>query len=104
MLHGRCDERESVPFKALDRAMDELCNHLRGLPAAEADALMPRHIHLLARLFPVLRRVPAVQRAPGLQRETRTDPLEVRRLGSADAVEPTSTSSLNLEPDFSVKP
>ena len=84
VLRGRCDERESVPFKALDRLVDELCSFLQGLPAAQADALMPRHVHLLARLFPVLRLVSAVQRAPGgSERELRADPHEVRRLGCA---------------------
>ena len=81
VLRGRCDERESVPYKALDRLVDELCNHVASLPAEQADALMPRHIHLLARLFPVIRRVEAVRRAPGGQREPQADPHEVRRLG-----------------------
>jgi serine/threonine protein kinase/tetratricopeptide (TPR) repeat protein len=82
VLRGRCDERESVPFKALDRLIDDLCTYLQGLPAVQADALMPRHVHLLARLFPVLRLVSAVQRAPGgSERELRADPHEVRRLG-----------------------
>jgi eukaryotic-like serine/threonine-protein kinase len=83
VLRGRCDERESVPYKALDRLVDELCNHIAGLPSEQADALMPRHIHLLARLFPVIRRVEAVRRAPGGQREPQADPHEVRRLGCA---------------------
>jgi hypothetical protein len=81
VLRGRCDEREAVPYKALDQLMDELCNHLHSLPAAEADALMPRHIHMLARLFPVMRRVEAVHRAPGAPSELCADPHEVRRLG-----------------------
>jgi len=52
VLRGRCDERESVPYKALDRLVDELGNYLQSLPRAQGDALMPRHVHALARLRP----------------------------------------------------
>ncbi len=57
ILRGRAYERESVPYKAMDSVVDALSRRLmrldlRPLPAG-ADAL--------ARLFPVLRRVPALR-------------------------------------------
>ena len=63
-LSGRCSERESVPFKALDDIVDALARYLGSLPPERADALMPREAHALARMFPVLQRVSAFALAP----------------------------------------
>ncbi len=61
VLEGRCRERESVPFKALDGVVDALVEHLRGRPAAERAGLLGEHGGALARLFPVLAGLPGVE-------------------------------------------
>ncbi|MEM7350527.1 MAG: protein kinase [Acidobacteriota bacterium] len=63
VLSGRCYERESVPYKALDALIDGLTHHLIRLPKGEIEALLPSDIQALARLFPSLRRLQAVARA-----------------------------------------
>jgi len=76
VLRGRCYERESVPFKALDEAVDALSRHLTRIGTIAAAKLVPRHAGELCRVFPVLARVPvfADEQVP---REL--DPLELRR-------------------------
>ena len=76
ILTGRCYERESVPFKAFDDVVDALAGHLVRLAPEEVEALLPRHVGTLARLFPVLRRVGAIGRAPAAKV---TDLLELRQ-------------------------
>ncbi|REG32252.1 putative ATPase [Archangium gephyra] len=55
VVSGRCYERESVPYKALDSLMDSLSRALSQLPRDEVRELLPEHFQALARLFPVLR-------------------------------------------------
>ncbi len=78
LLFGRCYEQESVPFKAVDGLIDALSQVLRYLPASEVEALLPRHIHALAKLFPVLQQVGPIARAGARVAEIR-DPQELRR-------------------------
>jgi eukaryotic-like serine/threonine-protein kinase len=77
ILEGRCYERESVPYKALDGVVDSLNQYLRSLPPAQAAALTPRDAYALARLFPVMLQVDSIFNSP--QREEIPDPLQLRR-------------------------
>jgi tetratricopeptide (TPR) repeat protein len=77
-LAGRCYERESVPFKALDGVADGLAQHLTRLDDAEVKELLPPRPHLLMRLFPVFQRVDAIAAAPAASDEY-ADALEQRR-------------------------
>ena len=77
ILEGRCYERESVPYKALDGVVDSLNQYLMSLPDAKVAALVPREASALARLFPVMLQVDSVFNSP--QREEIPDPLILRR-------------------------
>jgi predicted ATPase len=68
VLSGRCYEQEYVPFKAFDGIVDGISHYLKLLPPVEAAALLPSGIHILATLFPVLRRVPVIAMAVPLRR------------------------------------
>ena len=78
---GHCSERESIPFKALDTAMDELAVHLCNHPV-ELGRI--EDVAALARLFPVLRSVPEI-RAIAASSALDADPVQTRRR-AADAL------------------
>jgi len=77
VLSGRCYEQESVPYKALDDLMDDLADTLLDMSHAEAAELLPHDFLVLARAFPVFRRLSAL--APQTRVELR-DPHEQRRV------------------------
>lgn len=77
VLEGRCGERESVPYRALDPVVDSLVKHLLRLPAEATTALLSPDAAALARLFPVVARIDAIRDAPA--RADAPDPREVRR-------------------------
>jgi serine/threonine protein kinase/tetratricopeptide (TPR) repeat protein len=81
VLQGRCYEHEMVPFKALDSVIDSLSRYLGRIAPTDASEVMPKDVHELAQLFPVLRRVDAVQSARRRERGPR-EPRIVRRLAT----------------------
>jgi hypothetical protein len=62
VLEGRCYDRESAPFEAVDGWIEALRQHLDRLPTERLDRLLPQHMFALGRLFPDLR---AFQRGDG---------------------------------------
>jgi hypothetical protein len=78
VLSGRCYERETVPFKTLDTLIDVLTSALLKLDPLELADVLPRDVAALARLFPVLRRVPQIAE-PEVRRFQPADPQELRR-------------------------
>lgn len=63
VLRGRCYERESLPYRAVDGIMDELARFLQAR-ASVAAAVVPRRASLLTQVFPVLRVIDAFAEAP----------------------------------------
>jgi hypothetical protein len=64
VLAGRCYERESLPFKAIDPLIDELTRCLRRMTPEAAASLLPRDAAALVQLFPVLGRVHVFDHSP----------------------------------------
>lgn len=77
VLEGRCFERESVPFKALDDLVDALGRYLGQLNPVEAAGFMPRDAQALIRLFPSLGRLEFLSSVRG--RPPSADLYELRR-------------------------
>ncbi len=65
VLRGRAHERESVPYKGVDSVVDAMSRYLMRLSDREDSLTLPHDVWALARLFPVLRRVPSIARAEG---------------------------------------
>lgn len=54
VLHGRCRERELIPYKGVDAVIDSLSAYLRNLPFEAREQLRPSDLDALVRVFPVL--------------------------------------------------
>jgi len=78
VLHGRCRERESMSYKAVDGLIDDIIGVVDGSTDEEARALLPKDIADLTILFPALRAAAAVARSP--RRVSETQDLGVVRL------------------------
>jgi len=57
ILRGRCHERETLPFKALDSVVDGLSHRLATFTADDQAYVLPDGILYLSEIFPVLRRL-----------------------------------------------
>jgi hypothetical protein len=57
VLRGRCHERETLPFKALDNVVDGLSLRLASLSSDDQAYALPADILYLSTIFPVLRQL-----------------------------------------------
>jgi hypothetical protein len=74
VLEGRCHERETIPYKALDGIVDALIQRLSAMGAAEVADLLPGSWSTLPQLFPALMRLPGVARpVPARSEPPRTE-------------------------------
>jgi RIO-like serine/threonine protein kinase/tetratricopeptide (TPR) repeat protein len=78
LFEGRCYERESVPYKAIDAVVDALSRRLSRLPETDVAALLPTRSAALARVFPVMLRVRPIA-AEHARFVFSIDPLELRQ-------------------------
>ncbi len=80
ILSGRCHEREDLPFKAFDPLLDALSGYLAKLDPGQLVELLPEGSAALARVFPVLRRLPVLLEGEGRSEGNEpADLLEQRR-------------------------
>src|SRR5262245_18225924 len=86
VLAGRCHESEMVPFKALDDVVDRLSRYLKSLPPSKAEALAPRDVQCLLRMFPSLAEVDPIAPARPKPNEV-LDSEELRQRAFASLVE-----------------
>jgi hypothetical protein len=91
VLRGRCYEQESVPFGGVDSLIDALSEYLLGLEASDVDRLLAGGVSNIAKMFPVLSRVPLIaeQRVDG----PILNPLTLRELAFRELVRVVSALS-----------
>lgn len=80
VLAGRCYDRESVPFKAIDSIIDPLVGYLRSRRGKWLRGYLPEDTAFLAQLFPLLRRVDAISAFPSIDL-SRMEPEKIRARG-----------------------
>jgi hypothetical protein len=64
VLEGRCHLREALPFNAFDEVMDAFSRAAPRVAGEHMDAIVPWNVDVVARAFPVLRRIEAIYAAP----------------------------------------
>ena len=67
IFSGRCYERESIPYKALDCWIDSLVSYLRRQEEEWLENALPEDITGLAQIFPVLNRVETIRQMPSIE-------------------------------------
>lgn len=60
VLRGRCYEQETIPFGAVDALVDGISEYLWGLEPNDVDRLIAGGVSNVARVFPVLCRIPSI--------------------------------------------
>ncbi len=70
VLQGRCYQRESVPYKALDGVVDSLTRRLTSMPRERVQPMIPPNAPALARVFPVMLQVDAIFEERAAHRES----------------------------------
>ena len=78
VLSGRCYDRESVPYKAIDGLIDALSGWLMRRTRDDVANWLPEDIGMLAQLFPVMRRVKEIAELD-LTLIQRLDPKQTRQ-------------------------
>jgi hypothetical protein len=78
VLRSRCHVQAIVPFEALDGCVDELSRYLSHAKAEEREAVRPRGLRALQRVFPVLSGVPFEHLVQEPDYEA-SEPAELRR-------------------------
>ncbi|MFO0554100.1 MAG: AAA family ATPase [Polyangiaceae bacterium] len=78
VLRGRCYERETVPYKAFDRIVDELASELSRMGRDEVAAMLPAYAGELGRAFPALASIPEIA-ARAASKHVAHDAMELRR-------------------------
>ena len=81
ILQGRCYERESLPYKALDGVVDNLTRYLERLTVRQVEQIVPATGLLpLTQSFPALLQVPWIRRMAERSSDVE-DPITMRRQG-----------------------
>jgi len=94
VLRGRCYERDSVPYKAVDALMDNLAVHLSRLDLAVVEAVLPPDVEQLKQVFPVLR----LARSGRLPSFALTSPIEARPGAWSGVLPAPRAASTSLDP------
>ena len=81
VLSGRCYDRESVPFKAVDNLIDALCGRLVTLQSDAVKKMLIPDVAVLAQLFPVLQRVSSIAALSSVRLEN-FEPEQVRKIAA----------------------